>query len=56
MLPLFNALFLETNPIPVKKGLEMMGLIGPEIRLPLLPMTPAGTEKLKAVMQQVGII
>ncbi len=56
LLPLFNALFLETNPIPVKKGLEMMGLIGPEIRLPLLSMTPAGTEKLKAVMQQVGII
>lgn len=56
LLPLFNALFLETNPIPVKKALEIMGLIGPEIRLPLIPMTPAGTEKLTAVMKQVGII
>jgi len=56
LLPLFNALFLETNPIPTKKALELMGLIGPEIRLPLIPMTPAGTEKLTAVMKQVGII
>ena len=56
LLPLFNALFMETNPIPAKKGLEIMGLIGPEIRLPLLNMTPAGTEKLTAIMKQVGII
>ena len=33
-----------------------MGLIGPEIRLPLIPMTEAGTEKLTAVLRQVGII
>lgn len=56
LLPLFNALFLETNPIPVKKALELMGLIGSEIRLPLIPMTEAGTAKLTAVMKQVGII
>lgn len=56
LFPLFKVLFIETNPIPVKKGLELLGLIGPEIRLPLLPMTDAGTEKLKAVMKQVGLI
>lgn len=56
LLPLFHALFIETNPCPVKKGLEMMGLIGPEIRLPLVQMTEGGTAKLKAVMEQVGIL
>lgn len=56
LFPLFKVLFIETNPIPVKKALEILGLIGPEIRLPLLPMTDAGTEKLKAVMKQVGLI
>ncbi|PLX71342.1 MAG: 4-hydroxy-tetrahydrodipicolinate synthase [Denitrovibrio sp.] len=56
LLPLFDAFFMETNPVPVKKALELMGLIGPEVRLPLVPMTDAGTAKMKAVMEQVGII
>jgi len=56
LLPLFDAFFMETNPVPVKKALELMGLIGPEVRLPLLEMTPEGTAKMKAVMEQVGII
>jgi 4-hydroxy-tetrahydrodipicolinate synthase len=56
LLPLFEAFFSETNPIPVKKALELQGLVGPEIRLPLLPMTDAGTAKMKAVMESVGIL
>lgn len=45
LLPLFNALFVETSPAPCKKALEMMGLCSAEVRLPLAPVT-AGTEKL----------
>lgn len=56
LLPLYQAFFIETNPVPVKKALELMGLIGPEVRLPLVEMTEAGTAKLKAVMEQTGII
>jgi len=56
LLPLFDAFFMETNPIPVKKALELQGHLGPEIRLPLLPMTEAGTAKMKAVMESVGIL
>lgn len=56
LLPLFDSFFIETNPVPVKKALELMGLIGPEVRLPLVEMTPEGTAKMKAVMEQVGIL
>lgn len=38
LYPLFTALFYETNPIPVKEALHMMGKIDPELRLPLCPM------------------
>ncbi len=47
---------METNPVPVKKALELMGLIGPEVRLPLVEMTKEGTAKMKAVMERVGIL
>lgn len=56
LLPLFNSFFMETNPTPVKKALELMGLVGPEIRLPLVEMTEASTEKMKAVMKEVGLL
>ena len=42
LYPLFKDLFIETNPIPVKAALAMMGLIDEEYRLPLVPMG-AGT-------------
>ncbi|RKY34460.1 MAG: 4-hydroxy-tetrahydrodipicolinate synthase, partial [Candidatus Omnitrophota bacterium] len=38
LYPLIKAMFLETNPIPVKTAMGMMGLISPELRLPLAPM------------------
>ncbi|ADD69251.1 dihydrodipicolinate synthase [Denitrovibrio acetiphilus DSM 12809] len=56
LLPLFDSFFMETNPVPVKRALELMGLVGPEIRLPLMGMTPEGTAKMKAIMEQVGIL
>lgn len=55
MFPLIKALFLETNPIPVKTAMEMMGLCGGELRLPMVPMSPANREKLAAALKNYGI-
>jgi 4-hydroxy-tetrahydrodipicolinate synthase len=48
--PLFAALFLETNPIPVKEALGMMGKITPELRLPLCPMGAEPKTQLTRVL------
>jgi 4-hydroxy-tetrahydrodipicolinate synthase len=56
MLPLGRALFLETNPIPIKAAMAMMGYCRDEVRLPLLPMSEAPREKLRSVMQQMGLL
>jgi len=56
LLPLSDALFCETNPIPVKAALEIMGRIGPEIRLPLTPLGEGNRERLQVVMKEVGIL
>lgn len=55
LIDLSKAVFLETNPIPVKKAVYMMGLIGKEIRLPLLEMTEVNSIKLKEAMQKLGV-
>ena len=55
LLPLFQVLFCETNPIPVKAALEMMGLCGPEIRLPLLCMSEPNRERLQVVLKELGL-
>lgn len=54
--PLFAALFYETNPIPVKEALGMMGKIDPELRLPLCAMAPDNREKLVRVLKDMGLI
>ncbi|MBO4407120.1 MAG: 4-hydroxy-tetrahydrodipicolinate synthase [Clostridia bacterium] len=53
---LAKALFLETNPIPVKAALNLMGFDVGEARMPLTNMTDANLAKLKAVMQKHGLI
>jgi 4-hydroxy-tetrahydrodipicolinate synthase len=50
LYPLFKDLFIETNPVPVKAALAMMGLIAEEYRLPLVPMNAANRAKLKATL------
>ena len=50
--PLFAALFYETNPIPVKEALGMMGKIDPELRLPLCSMGKDNRDKLMQVMKE----
>ncbi len=54
--PLFAALFFETNPIPVKEALGMMGKIDPELRLPLCQMAHDTREKLVRVLKDTGLI
>ncbi len=56
LTPLFSALFLETNPIPVKAALAMMGKVSDEVRLPLTPLADACRPKLKETLQQAGIL
>ncbi len=56
MFPLMSALFFETNPIPVKATLAMMGKIEYELRLPLSKMSDANYEKLKKVVSDYGLI
>ena len=56
LFPLFTALFYETNPIPVKTALAMMGKIDGELRLPLSPMASESREKLTRVMKEYGLI
>ena len=55
LIDLSKAVFYETNPIPAKKAVYLMGLIENEIRLPLVEMTKENTEKLKTVMKNLGI-
>jgi 4-hydroxy-tetrahydrodipicolinate synthase len=56
LLPLSEGLFIESNPIPVKAGLAMMGRIADELRAPLYPMTGAGREKVRANLSEVGLL
>jgi 4-hydroxy-tetrahydrodipicolinate synthase len=56
MWPLTEAMFFETNPVPVKTAMKLMGKITGEVRQPLCPLSPANEEKLRVVMQKYGLI
>lgn len=56
LAPLNKAIFIETNPIPVKAALSLMGRIKEELRLPLTPMIPENKERLKAILKQYKLI
>jgi 4-hydroxy-tetrahydrodipicolinate synthase len=49
-------MFYETNPIPVKTALGMMGLCSDEMRLPLTAMGSTNREKLQKVLKDYGLI
>jgi 4-hydroxy-tetrahydrodipicolinate synthase len=55
LLPLMQANFLESSPIPVKAALAMMGFIEESYRLPLVPMRPENKAKLRAILEQSGV-
>jgi 4-hydroxy-tetrahydrodipicolinate synthase len=54
--PLTNALFLETNPIPVKTALGMMGRCADELRLPLCAMSEGPKLQLRQALTQFGLL
>ena len=54
--PIFKDLFIETNPVPVKTALAMMGQIEEEFRLPLVPMAAKNRETLKATLKACGVL
>ncbi len=56
LLPLTRAMFLETNPVPIKTALHLMGLCEETFRLPLCPMAPKNREQLAAAVQSYGLI
>jgi len=56
LFPLCQAMFCETNPIPVKTAMALMGMICGELRLPLCAMSVAKVSKLKAAMRAYGLI
>ncbi len=56
LTPLFSALFLETNPIPVKTALGFMGKISEEVRLPLTPLADEHRPKLREALQRASIL
>ena len=54
--PLFKDLFIETNPVPVKAALAMLGQIEEEYRLPLVRMSDKNRQQLKSTMQACGLL
>ncbi|HAM41842.1 MAG TPA: 4-hydroxy-tetrahydrodipicolinate synthase [Candidatus Omnitrophica bacterium] len=55
LLPLVKALFIETNPIPVKTAMGWLGMIDPHLRLPLCAMEGPNLERLQAALEAYGL-
>jgi 4-hydroxy-tetrahydrodipicolinate synthase len=56
LVPLIRSLFIETNPIPVKTALSLMGKCASELRLPLTPMAEGNLKKLTVAMRDFGLL
>jgi 4-hydroxy-tetrahydrodipicolinate synthase len=56
LFPIFKDLFIETNPVPIKAAMAMMGLIEESYRLPLVPMSDANHAQLKKTLQALGLV
>ena len=56
LLDLHQAMFIESNPVPVKTSLELMGKIAAHVRLPLVPLQAASLAKLTAVLKKQGLL
>src|SRR5579872_5758412 len=55
-LPLMNVNFVESNPIPVKAAMGLMGLLDPVYRLPMVPPSQASLEKIEKVLEATGLL
>jgi 4-hydroxy-tetrahydrodipicolinate synthase len=56
LLPLVKAMFIETNPIPVKTAMGLLKMCEPDLRLPLCEMLPENLEKLKKALKDYGLL
>jgi 4-hydroxy-tetrahydrodipicolinate synthase len=56
LMPLHDALFIETSPAPVKYAASLLGRCSPEVRLPLWETTPATQEKVRDAMRGAGLL
>ena len=56
LMPLFQAMFVEVNPVPVKESLYYMGLIEKGVRLPLVPLADKNRDYLKGVLREFGLL
>jgi 4-hydroxy-tetrahydrodipicolinate synthase len=56
LYPVCKAMFIETNPIPVKEAMAMLGMIRAEWRLPMCPMSLSNREKLRQALVQAGVL
>jgi 4-hydroxy-tetrahydrodipicolinate synthase len=56
LIPLIRSLFIETNPIPVKTALALMGKCTGELRLPMTPMAEGNVKKLKVALEDFGLL
>ncbi|MBI2998661.1 MAG: 4-hydroxy-tetrahydrodipicolinate synthase [Deltaproteobacteria bacterium] len=56
LIPLIRAVFIETNPIPVKTALSLMGKCRADLRLPMTPMAEPNLKKLRQTMADFGVI
>ncbi|MCP4647747.1 MAG: 4-hydroxy-tetrahydrodipicolinate synthase, partial [bacterium] len=55
ILPVCKAMFLETNPIPVKAAMEMLGYCSSQVRLPLVPLSDDNKSRLKKALIDYGV-
>lgn len=53
--PAYRAMSVTTNPIPVKAALEMAGLCGGYLRLPMVPATPDERQEIAALLAEAGV-
>lgn len=56
LMPLFKAMFIETNPGPVKAAMDMMGMAAGDPRLPLVELSPENRDKLRRVLVDLGLV
>lgn len=56
LLPLVKAVFIETNPIPIKTAMGLLGMCEPDLRLPMCSMMPENLEKLKKALKDYGLL
>jgi 4-hydroxy-tetrahydrodipicolinate synthase len=56
LIPLIHSVFIESNPIPIKTALSLMGMCAGDLRLPLTPMGEGNLQKLTAAMSEFGLI